>query len=107
MLQSTGVLINNGGGHAIGTTSFTVDGVSLSSVFTTDNQPVYTSSGNKLGHIHLAGTTGTTVVIKSRSVHPVLDNEELLVRSDTVPESKNAHFKLGAVQSRYLKNRRG
>ena len=107
VLQSTGVLINNGGGHAIGTTSFTVDGTSLSSVFSTDNQPVYTSSGNKLGHIHLAGTTGTTVVIKSRSVHPVLDNEELLIRSDTVPESKNAHLKLGTVQSRYLKNRRG
>jgi len=107
VLQSTGVLINNGGGHAIGTTSFTVDGVSATSVFATDNQPVYTSSGNKLGHIHLAGVGANTVVIKSRSVHPVLDNEELLIRSDTVPESKNAHLKLGTVQSRYLKNRRG
>jgi hypothetical protein len=107
VLQSTGVLINNSGGHAIGTTSFTVDGVSATSVFATDNQPVYTSSGNKLGHIHLAGVGANTVVIKSRSVHPVLDNEELLIRSDTVPESKNAHLKLGTVQSRYLKNRRG
>ena len=107
VLQSTGVLIDNSGGHAIGTTSFTVDGVSATSVFATDNQPVYTSSGNKLGHIHLAGVLTNTVVIKSRSVHPVLDNEELLIRSDTVPESKNAHLKLGTVQSRYLKNRRG
>ena len=107
VLQSTGVLINNGGGHAIGTTSFTTDGVNANSIFTTDNQPVYTSSGNKLGHIHAASVGTNTVVIKSRSVHPVLDNEELLIRSDTVPESKNAHFKLGAVQSRYLKNRRG
>jgi len=107
VLQSTGVLIDNSGGHAIGTTSFTVDGVSATSVFATDNQPVYTSSGNKLGHIHLAGVGANTVVIKSRSVHSVLDNEELLIRSDTVPESKNAHLKLGTVQSRYLKNRRG
>ena len=107
VLQSTGVLINNGGGHAIGTTSFTTDGVNANSIFTTDNQPVYTSSGNKLGHIHAASVGTNTVVIKSRSVHPVLDNEELLVRSDTIPESKNAHLKLGAVQSRYLKNRRG
>ena len=107
VLQSTGVLINNGGGHAIGTTSFTTDGVNANSIFTTDNQPVYTSSGNKLGHIHAASVGTNTVVIKSRSVHPVSDNEELLVRSDTVPESKNAHLKLGAVQSRYLKNRRG
>jgi hypothetical protein len=107
VLQSTGVLIDNSGGHTIGTTSFTVDGVSATSVFATDNQPVYTSSGNKLGHIHLAGVGANTVVIKSRSVHPVLDNEELLIRSDTVPESKNAHLKLGTVQSRYLKNRRG
>lgn len=106
-LQSTGVLINNGGGHAIGTTSFTTDGVNANSVFTTDNQPVYTSSGNELGHIHSASVGTNTVVIKSRSVHPVLDNEELLIRSDTLPESKNAHHKLGAVQSRYLKNRRG
>ena len=107
VLQSTGVLINNGGGHAIGTTSFTTDGVNANSIFTIDNQPVYTSSGNKLGHIHAASVGTNTVVIKSRSVHPVSDNEELLVRSDTVPESKNAHLKLGAVQSRYLKNRRG
>ena len=106
-LQSTGVLINNGGGHAIGTTSFTVDGTSLSSVFSTDNQPVYTSSGNKLGHIHLAGTTGTTVVIKSRSVHKVLDNEELYLLPETLPESRNSHLKIGVSQTKYSRNRRG
>jgi hypothetical protein len=107
VLQSTGVLINNGGGHAIGTTSFTVDGTSLSSVFSTDNQPVYTSSGNKLGHIHLAGTLGTTVTIKSRSVHPVLDNEELYLLPDTLPESRNDYLKIGVVQTKYSKTRRG
>ena len=106
-LQSTGVLINNGGGHPIGTTSFTVDGTSLSSVFSTDNQPVYTSSGNKLGHIHLAGTSGTTVTIKSRSVHPVSNNEELYLLPDTLPESRNDYLKIGVVQTKYSKTRRG
>jgi hypothetical protein len=96
-------LINNSGGYAIGTTSFTVDGTSLSSVFSTDNQPVYTSSGNKLGHIHLAGTLGTTVTIKSRSVHPVLDNEELYLLPDTLPESRNDYLKIGVVQTKYFR----
>ena len=52
-LESTGVFINNSGGYAVGTTSFTVDGTSASSAFGTDNQAVYTANGNKLGHIHL------------------------------------------------------
>ena len=174
-LQSTGVFINNGGGHAVGTYLFTVDGNSATSTFS-NNQPIYTGSGNKLGHVmeiasftvgsgaynnsttithasstsiklgmavsgtgipagafvasitsntefelsvsttggSLSGqtltfstTTATILAISSRSVHPVVDNEEILIVSDTLPESKNAHHKLGAVQSRYLKNRRG
>jgi hypothetical protein len=106
-LESTGVLINNGGGYAIGTTSFTVDGVNATSVFTTDNQAVYTSNGNKLGHIHAASIGATTVVIKSRSVHSVLDNEELYLLPDTLPESRNDYLKIGVVQTKYSKTRRG
>lgn len=175
VLQSTGVFINNGAGHAVGTYLFTVDGNSATSTFS-NNQPIYTGSGNKLGHVmeiasftvgsgaynnsttithasstsiklgmavsgtgipagafvasitsntefelsvsttggSLSGqtltfstTTATILAISSRSVHPVVDNEEILIVSDTLPESKNAHLKLGTVQSRYLKNRRG
>jgi hypothetical protein len=101
-------LIDNSGGYAIGTTSFTVDGVpDASTVFATDNQAVYTSSGNKLGHIHSASMGATTVVIKSRSVHPVLDNEELYLLPDTLPESRNDYLKIGVVQTKYSKTRRG
>ena len=107
-LQSTGVLINNGGGHPIGTTSFTVDGVpDASTVFATDNQAVYTSSGNKLGHIHSASMSANTLVIKSRSVHPVSNNEELYLLPDTLPESRNDYLKIGVVQTKYSKTRRG
>ena len=107
-LQSTGVLINNGGGHPIGTTSFTVEGVpDASTVFATDNQAVYTSSGNKLGHIHSASMSANTLVIKSRSVHPVSNNEELYLLPDTLPESRNDYLKIGVVQTKYSKTRRG
>ncbi len=105
-LESTGVLINNSGGYAVGTTSFTVDGTSASSAFGTDNQAVYTANGNKLGHIHLASIGSTTVVIKSASVHKVVDNEELFLLSDAA-EALNSHLKIGSVHSYYLKNRRG
>ena len=105
-LQGTGVLINNGGGYAVGTTSYTVDGTSASSVFVTDNQAVYTANGNKLGHIHLASVGSTTVVIKSASVHKVANNDELFLLSDSA-EALNNHLKIGAVHSYFLKNRRG
>jgi hypothetical protein len=108
LLESTGVLINNSGGHAIGTTSFTVDGVDATTVFTTDNQAVYTANGNKLGHITSASVGATTVVIKSASVHAVADDEELFVlSSQNFPESNNNHLKIGVNQSNYLKTRRG
>ena len=106
-LQSTGVLINNGGGYAAGVTSFTVDGVNATTIFSTDNQAVYTSSGNKLGHIHAASVGATTVVIKSRSVHPVSDDEELYLLPEILPETKNSHLKIGIVQTNYSRNRRG
>ena len=107
-LQSTGVLINNGGGYAIGTTSFTVDGVDATTVFGTDNQAVYTANGNKLGHINLAGVGATTVVIKSASVHPMADDEEIFVLStQNNPETRHNHLKIGAIYSNYLNTRRG
>lgn len=107
-LQSTGVLINNGGGYAIGTTSFTVDGTNATSAFGTDNQAVYTANGNKLGHIHLASVASTTVVIKSASVHKVDDDEELfLLSSASFAEELNSHLKIGSVHSYFLGNRRG
>ena len=107
-LKSTGVLVNNNGGYAIGTTSFTVNGTDAGDAFLTDNQAVYTSSGNKLGHIHLASTDNTTVVIKSASVHTVADDEELLLLSPlSFPEANNKHLKLGAVHSYYSSRRRG
>jgi hypothetical protein len=106
--ESTGVLINNAGGYAIGTSSFTVDGVNATSVFTTDNQAVYTANGNKLGHINLAGVGATTVVIKSASVHPIADNEEIFILStQTNPESRNSRLKIGTIHSNYLNTRRG
>ena len=107
-LESTGVLINNGGGYAIGTTSFTTDGTAADTVFTTDNQAVYTANGNKLGHIHAASVGATTVVIKSASAHTVADNEELFILSTSAfPESLNDHLKIGISSSYYLSNRRG
>jgi len=107
-LQSTGVLINNGGGYAIGTTSFTVNGTNATSAFGTDNQAVYTANGNKLGHIHLASVASTTVVIKSASVHKVDDDEELfLLSSASFAEELNSHLKIGSVHSYFLGNRRG
>lgn len=108
LLESTGVLIDNSGGHAIGTTSFTVDGVDATTVFTTDNQAVYTANGNKLGHVTSASVGATTVVIKSASVHAVADDEELFIlSSQSFPESDNNHLKIGVNQSNYLKTRRG
>ncbi len=108
LLQNTGVLINNGSGHAIGTTSFTVDGVNATTIFTTDNQAVYTENGNKLGHIHAASVGATTVVIKTASVHPVSDNDELFILSTaTVPETNNNYLTIGTGQSSYLRSRRG
>ena len=106
--ESTGVLINNAGGYAIGTSSFTVDGVNATTVFTTDNQAVYTANGNKLGHINLAGVGATTVVIKSASVHSIADNEEIFILStQTNPESRNSRLKIGTIHSNYLNTRRG
>ena len=105
-LKSTGVLINNSGGCAVGTSSFTVDGTSAVTAFAVDNQAVYTTNGNKLGHINLASVATNTVAIKSASVHKVADNEELFLLSESA-EALNDHLKIGSVHSYYLSNRRG
>ena len=174
-LQSTGVFINNGSGHAIGTYLFTVDGNSASSTFS-NNEAIYTKNGNKLGHVmeiasftvgsgaynndptithasstniklgmavsgtgipagafvasitsntefelsvsttggSLSGqtltfttTTTTILAISSRSVHPVSDDDELYTLPETLPEARNNHLKVGLVQTKYLRNRRG
>jgi len=81
--------------------------VNATSIFTTDNQAVYTKNGNKLGHIHAASIGTNTVVIKSRSVHPVSDDDELYTLPETLPEARNNHLKVGLVQTKYLRNRRG
>ncbi len=108
VLKSTGVFVNNGAGYAVGTTSFTVDGVNATTIFATDNQAVYTSEGNKLGHIHLASVNPTTVVVKSSSVHPVIDNQELFILSPiSFAETRNEHLKIGSVYTKYSRNRRG
>jgi len=174
-LQSTGVLINNGSGHAIGTYLFTVDGNNAASTFS-NNQAIYTKNGNKLGHVmeiasftvgsgaynndptitHASSTsiklgmavsgtgipagayvasitsntefelsvsttggsktgqtltftttTATILAISSRSVHPVSDNDEIYTLPETLPETRNSHLKVGLVQTKYLRNRRG
>ena len=174
-LQSTGVLINNGAGHAIGTYLFTVDGNNAASTFS-NNQAIYTKNGNKLGHVmeiasftvgsgaynndptitHASSTsiklgmavsgtgipagayvasitsntefelsvsttggsktgqtltftttTATILAISSRSVHPVSDNDEIYTLPETLPETRNSHLKVGLVQTKYLRNRRG
>ena len=108
VLKSTGVLVNNSAGYPVGTTSFTVDGVNATTIFGTDNQEVYTSEGNKLGHIHLASVNATTVVVKSSSVHPVIDNQELFILSPiSFAETRNEHLKIGSVYTKYSRNRRG
>ena len=108
VLKSTGVLVNNSAGYPVGTTSFTVDGVNATTIFGTDNQEVYTSEGNKLGHIHFASVNATTVVVKSSSVHPVIDNQELFILSPiSFAETRNEHLKIGSVYTKYSRNRRG
>ena len=95
-------------GYKVGTTSFTTDGTNANSAFTVDNQAVYTKSGNKLGHIHASSLGTTTAAIKSGSVHTIQNNEELfIVSTESFPEARNAHLKLGASQGNYKSNRRG
>ena len=82
-LKSTGVLINAVSGYDVGTTTFVTDGTDADDAFLVDNQAIYTKSGNKLGHIHLASVAAAATVVKSASVHPIKNNEELFVLAET------------------------
>ena len=88
-------------------TSLTVDGTSATSAFGTANQAIYDKSGNKIGHRHASGMTTTNVALYSRIAHSIGNDEELYLLPDTLPEARNSHLKLGVVQTKYSRNRRG
>tara|TARA_R100001015_G_C4630142_1_gene191543 strand:+ start:292 stop:1962 length:1671 start_codon:yes stop_codon:yes gene_type:complete len=112
-LKSTGILINNGGGHAVGTTNFTTDGTNANSVFTSSvisdgkaDAFVYRANGNLLGKVSSAGTT--SVVIATASPDLVEDDEELFqISTDTLPESANSHLKIKMNKGTFSNRRRG
>ena len=113
LLQTTGILINNGGGHAIGTTNFTTDGTNANSVFTSGvisagkaDAFVYKANGNLLGKVSSAGTN--SLVVATKSPYAVADDEELFqIVTDGLPESANSHLKLKMIKGAFSKRRRG
>ena len=113
LLQTTGILINNGGGHAIGTTNFTTDGTNANSVFTSGvisagkaDAFVYKANGNLLGKVSSAGTN--SLVVATKSPYAVADDEELFqIVTDGLPESANSHLKLKMTKGTFSKRRRG
>tara|TARA_R110002110_G_scaffold31776_5_gene111376 strand:+ start:712 stop:2382 length:1671 start_codon:yes stop_codon:yes gene_type:complete len=112
-LKSTGILINNGGGYAAGTTNFTTDGTNANSVFTSGiisagkaDAFVYRANGNLLGKLSSASTT--SVVITKVSPDLVENNEELFqISTDTLPESANGHLKIRMNKGTFSNRRRG
>ena len=112
-LKSTGILINNGSGHAIGTTTFTTDGINADSIFTSGvisaggaDAFVYKANGNLLGKVSSATTT--SVVIATASPHAVIDDEELFqISIDSLPESANSHLKIKMNKGTFSSRRRG
>ena len=69
---------------------------------------VSTTGGSLSGQTLTFTTTTTTILaISSRSVHPVSDDDELYTLPETLPEARNNHLKVGLVQTKYLRNRRG
>tara|TARA_R100000353_G_scaffold2612_1_gene3843 strand:+ start:7951 stop:9639 length:1689 start_codon:yes stop_codon:yes gene_type:complete len=112
-LKSTGILINNGSGHAIGTTTFTTDGTNANSIFTSGvisaggaDAFVYKANGNLLGKVSSATTT--SVVIATASPHAVADDEELFqISIDSLPESANSHLKIKMNKGTFSSRRRG
>ena len=99
-LQSTGILINNSGGHAVGTTTLTTDGTNANTVFTSSvisggraDAFVYRGNGNLLGKVSSA--TASSVVLATASPDLVADDEELFqISIDSLPESANSHLKI-------------
>ena len=115
-LKSTGILINNGGGYAIGTTNFTTDGTNADSIFTSGptgvialgraDAFVYKANGNLLGKVSSA--SATSVVIATASPHAVDNNEELFqISTDSLPESANDHLKIKMNKGTFSNRRRG
>ena len=112
-LKSTGILINNGSGHAIGTTTFTTDGTNANSIFTSGvisaggaDAFVYKANGNLLGKVSSA--TNTSVVIATASPHAVEDDEEVFqISIDSLPESANSHLKIKMNKGTFSSRRRG
>ena len=112
-LKSTGILINNGGGYAIGTTTFATDGVNANSIFTSGiisagkaDAFVYKANGNLLGKVQSATTT--QIVLTKKSPYAVENNEELfLISIDTLPESYNSHLTIGLNKGTMSSRRRG
>tara|TARA_R110002020_G_scaffold15678_5_gene56112 strand:+ start:15529 stop:17172 length:1644 start_codon:yes stop_codon:yes gene_type:complete len=104
-LKSTGTLINNGAGYAIGTTSFTTDGTAASTSFAVGDW-VYRGNGNKLGKVASRTTTNVTIAIGSPDL--VADNEELfLFPNNAMKEALNSHLKIGLNKGTYDSRRQG
>jgi len=112
-MKSTGILINNGGGYAVGTTTFATDGVNADSIFTSSvindgraDAFVYKANGNLLGKVQSA--TASQIVLTKKSPYAVENNEELfLISVDSLPESRNSHLKIKINKGKYLSRRRG
>ena len=112
-MKSTGILINNGGGYAVGTTTFATDGVNANSIFTSGiisagkaDAFVYKANGNLLGKVQSATTS--QIVLTKKSPYAVENNEELfLISVDSLPESRNSHLKIKINKGKYLSRRRG
>lgn len=102
------VITNLGYNPATGSiTSLTVSGTSALTAFSVSNQAIYDKSGNKIGHRASSGMGATTVALNSRIVHSIDNDEELYLLPDTLPESRNDYLKIGVVQTKYSKTRRG
>ena len=112
-LESTGILINNGGGYAIGTTTFATDGTDADDIFTSGiisagkaDAFVYKANGNLLGKAQSA--SANQIVLTKKSPYAVENNEELfLIVIDGLPESANNHLKLKMNKGTMLNRRRG
>lgn len=112
-LVSTGILINNGGGYAIGTTTFATDGTDADDIFTSGiisagkaDAFVYKANRNLLGKVQSA--TASQIVLTKASPYAVENNEELfLISIDTLPESANNHLKVRMNKGTFSNRRRG
>ena len=112
-MKKTGILINNSGGYAVGTTTFATDGTNANSVFTSGiisagkaDAFVYRANGNLLGKVSSAATN--QIVLTKKSPDLVKDNEELfLISVDSLAESKNSHLKVKMNKGKYSSRRRG